>query len=95
MIVIYGPPASGKSHNAQAFCKKYGLSKVIEHEDYPYRKKWFQLDSNDPTLLVLTIMPKDKCAERYPHAELINIDTALSQIGQKRPQFVDGRWIAA
>lgn len=34
-IVVYGPQASGKTRNAAALCKAYGLQRVVELDAVP------------------------------------------------------------
>ena len=96
MIVIYGPPASGKSHNKNLFAEKYLCNTIVEADDDRSEAKKYQGgNSNNPSVLLLTFMTKQKCDKLYPNAKIIHIDDALKEIGQKRPIFLDVKWIAA
>lgn len=74
IVIIYGPPASGKTTNGKKFMKHYGCSRVIEWDEW---RRGRALKDGD---LALTNMEPPFSV---PGARAVDIETAKRAIGRK------------
>lgn len=79
---IYGPKASGKTSNAQAFAKTFGCRKIVEADDLYPGALDAALDNPDKTLF-LSIDPV--CAPGDHRVTAMKINHALRAIGKRTP----------
>ena len=83
-IVIYGPGASGKTRNAQAFLAHYGKKNIVDEWDGTTR-----LADDD---LALLTSDEPVCGRRY---EYIHIGVALASVhGKPHLGTLDDWWMA-
>lgn len=84
ITIVYGPQASGKTHNGEALRQHFGCKRIVEFEDSMFRasRNPAPLEPGD---LVLTNLAKP---EIYKHRSLIGLNwrvypiaTALEQLG--------------
>jgi hypothetical protein len=80
ILVIYGPPASGKTRNAAALAKHYGRATIIDTWEQDGRRN--EVRDGD---LVLTNAPVAVIEAAFPKADLISIEDALEAIGATAP----------
>lgn len=80
ITVIYGPPASGKTVNADNLQQHYGCQRVID-DWRTYRGKPVQKVEPRDGDLVLTTELVPEILKHFPRANIISIETALASIG--------------
>ena len=68
-IVIYGPPASGKTTHATQFLKHYGLKYIVEEAEYGFKPQ--------PDTLYLSQRPIDEAPKTLRQ---IPIEVALRSL---------------
>ncbi|WP_082576615.1 hypothetical protein [Lysobacter sp. Root604] len=78
-IVVYGPMASGKTLNATALCKAYGLRRVVELDDRPLDGKR-QLSAEGVLMLTCSHSLAEETARRLG-VKLVSIAEARQRAG--------------
>lgn len=69
-VIIYGPPASGKTRNSEALRRHYGCLQVVDD--------WERRDRLIPGALHLTI-PEPQSL--LPYVKVVSIEEALREAG--------------
>jgi hypothetical protein len=78
ITVIYGPPASGKTTNAEAFMSKFGCDRVLDRRpDYVLLP---QVRDGD---LLLTQLDPEAIREHLPSARILEVGHAKRLCGIK------------
>jgi hypothetical protein len=76
IVVIYGPPATGKTMHGAEFLKHYGCLRVVE-EDRTLMRGFVPLHGD----LILTTETARQVARKYRDVTIVDVDTARIAIG--------------
>jgi hypothetical protein len=79
ITVIYGPPASGKTVNAERLQKHYGCSGICDDWDPAGRMLHRKPLNGD--LVLTNEMSVSEILKHLPRARIVSIETALASIG--------------